>query len=324
VKPGERVSFESFMASALHDPAHGYYSRRITGVGGRGDFTTAPMLADAPARAIAAWAARAMADARCRNLIEIGPGEGTLAAGVMRHLPWLTRLKTRLHLVETSAPLMEKQRKLSGARARWHLTVPQALAACGGKAIIFSNELVDAFPVRRFRKTGAGWRELELEFHSGGGVSEHLRPPAETPTSSVFALDFPVGQWVEVHDSYRKWLEEWLPWWSAGRMLTIDYGSIAERLYQRQPLGSIRGYLFQQRLAGAEIYQNIGRQDLTADVNFSDLIAWSAPWCGVRALTSLSAFLAAHAGVVGPADRSLLDEQGCGGAFMVLDQARTT
>ena len=35
------IPFEQFMARALHDPQHGYYARRITGVGRRGDFTTA-------------------------------------------------------------------------------------------------------------------------------------------------------------------------------------------------------------------------------------------------------------------------------------------
>ena len=34
------------MERALYDPQKGYYSRRIETVGGRGDFTTAPMISD--------------------------------------------------------------------------------------------------------------------------------------------------------------------------------------------------------------------------------------------------------------------------------------
>ena len=60
MRPSSPIAFEEFMRRALYDPVRGYYSRRITGVGKRGDFTTAPMLSEAPARAIAAWAARAM------------------------------------------------------------------------------------------------------------------------------------------------------------------------------------------------------------------------------------------------------------------------
>ena len=61
-------------------------------------------------------------------------------------------------------------------------------------------------------------------------------------------------------------------------MLTIDYGNTAEALYHRQPAGSLRGYFLQQRLEGLAIYQHPGLQDLTADVNFTDLIEWAKPW----------------------------------------------
>ena len=272
------IPFEEFMRRALHDPACGYYARRITGVGRRGDFTTAPMLSAAPARAIAAWAAHAMRETACRNLIEIGPGEGTLAAAVLGHLPWQLRWKTRLHLVETSPALTALQQKHLGRRARWHRDIPAALAACAGRAVIFSNELVDAFPVRRFQNTADGWRELAVAFDDNHRAHESLLPPAPLPPSSSFDQPHPIGQWIEVHDSYREWLTAWLPAWLAGRLLTIDYGACAANLYHRRPRGTLRAYLLQQRLEGPAIYDHPGRQDITADVNFTDLTDWSAPW----------------------------------------------
>lgn len=310
------ITFEEFMRRALHDPERGYYSRKITGVGRRGDFTTAPMLSDAPARAIAAWAAKAMRESGCRDLIEIGPGEGKLAASVLRHLPWHLRWRTRLHLVETSAPLAAIQRVELGNKARWHESPAAALKACGGRAVIFSNELVDAFPVRRFQKTAHGWQELAVRFAADGSVTESLLSPAPLPESSGFYNDKD-GQWIEVHESYRRWLEDWLPHWKAGRMLTIDYGATADRLYQRRPRGTIRGYLMQQRIEGPAIYQNIGRQDLTADVNFTDLTEWGGPWAREQRLMSLAEFMAGH-----EAGGALTDPDGAGGAFLVLDQAR--
>jgi len=310
------VTFEQFMARALHDPQHGYYARRINAVGHRGDFTTAPMLSDAPARAIARWAAKAMLESGCRNLIEIGPGEGTLAAAVIRHLPWHLRWRTRLHLVETSIPLAERQRKLLGSRATWHRDIREALSACGGNAVIYSNELVDAFPVQRFQKTAEGWQELAVEIE-GQHTTESLLPPAPLPTSSGFLESHPQGQWIEVHDSYRQFLMEWLPHWKSGRMLTIDYGAEAENLYHRRPFGTLRAYLFQQRLEGPAIYQNPGRQDLTADVNFTDLQNWSHPWVGEQQLMTLRDFLRESGTKPSPV---LSDEQGAGDAFLVLNQ----
>lgn len=313
------IPFEEFMRRALYDPERGYYSRRITGVGKRGDFTTAPMLSGAPAKAIAAWAARAMRETGCRDLIEIGPGEGKLAAAVLKHLPWHVRWKTRLHLVETSAPLAALQRSLLGNRAKFHASPAEALAACDGRAVIFSNELVDAFPVRRFQKTADGWREIAVSFETGGMIRESLLPPAPLPESSGFSKDHPEGQCIEVHDSYRRWLADWLPAWQAGRMLTIDYGSAADLLYQRRRRGTVRAYLLQQRLEGPEIYQNIGRQDLTADVNFTDLMNWSKPWVGDTTPVTLTEFLAGSASA---SDQDLTNIHGAGGAFLVLDQKR--
>lgn len=307
------------MRRALHDPHCGYYARRINGIGHRGDFTTAPMLSDAPAKAIAHWAARALSETGCRNLIEIGPGEGKLAAAVLQHLPWQVRWRTRLHLVETSTPLAGIQKKQLGNRATWHGSPAAALDACHGRAVIFSNELVDAFPVRRFKKTGDGWRELAVAFDVQGNAAEHIMPPASLPDSSGFSESHPEGQCIEVHASYRLWLESWLPDWQAGRMLTIDYGSTSETLYQRRPNGTLRAYLLQQRLEGPDIYQNPGRQDLTADVNFTDLIRWSGSWAEKHRIESLADFLS---GFAATNDRELTEKSGAGGAFFVLDQKR--
>lgn len=317
--PGEPMTFEEFMRLALHDPQRGYYARKISGVGRRGDFTTAPMLNDSLARAVAGWVVAAMRETDCRNLIEIGPGEGRLCRQIFKRLPWHTRMRTRVHLVETSTPLREKQRELLGGKAVWHDHPSKALAACAGNAVIFSNELVDAFPVRRFEKTRDGWQEIAVSFDETGRALERLLSPAPLPDSAGFCEEFTIGQRIEVHESYRKWLEGWLPDWKSGRMLTIDYGATADTIYQRRPRGTVRAYLLQQRLEGAEIYQNIGRQDLTADVNFTDLIEWPKPLLETTRLETLSGFLKRS----GIEDPELTDENGAGGAFMVLDQARS-
>ena len=309
------------MARALHDPETGYYARRIHAVGRRGDFTTAPMLSEAPARAIAAWAAEALRETRCRNLIEIGPGEGTLAAAVLKFLPWRVRWKTRLQLVETSTPLAERQHKLLGNRATWHRSMIDALKACGGDAVIYSNELVDAFPVRRYQKTTAGWQELAVHFDDRKLPCESLLPPAPLPDSCGFLESHPPGQWIEVHDSYRRHLAEWMPSWKSGRMLTIDYGAQVETLYHRRPRGTIRAYLLQQRLEGADIYANPGRQDLTADVNFTDLMHWSQPWVREQRVMDFSEFI--HSSTLpNQVDHHLADPIGAGSAFLALIQQR--
>jgi SAM-dependent MidA family methyltransferase len=309
--PHGALRFDRFMELALHDPERGYYARRIRGVGRGGDFTTTPMLTPALGKAVAAWADGAMKETGCRDLVELGPGEGLLAAAVMNALPWWRRVRTRLHLVERSVPLREKQAARLGGGAVWHDSVESALDACGGKACVYSNEFADAFPVRRFRREESGWSELFLH------PAEEWRACIELPDSSLFEIPHPAGQVLEVAESYRGWLHGWLPRWKAGRMLTIDYGAEAAALYHRRPRGSLRAYLMQQRIEGPGIYENPGRQDLTADVNFTDLERWSAPWVKTVRLVSQGDFLRPFAG---PDDAAVMDEHGAGGAFRVLEQ----
>jgi SAM-dependent MidA family methyltransferase len=313
------LRFDRFMDRALHHPKTGYYARRIQGIGRRGDFTTAPTLSEAPARAIAHWAATALRETGCRHLIEIGPGEGRLAAEVLNHLPWHLRWRIRLHLVETSAPLENLQRQLLGKRATWHRNPAEALAACGGDAVIYSNELVDAFPVRRFQKTADGWQEIYVRFQP---TEELLLPCDGIPLSSHFLQPHPIGQRIEVHESYHQWLVDWLPHWRSGRMLTIDYGSTADRLYHRRPQGTVRSYLFQQRLEGLAVYENPGRQDITADVNFTDLIDWTNEGSANHSLRSFEEFIQPFTAHTDRTDQYLTDVTGAGSAFLVLDQSR--
>lgn len=275
------------MARALHDPVRGYYARNIRSIGARGDFTTAPQLSEAPARAIAAWVARALRETKTRHVIEIGPGLGTLTAQVIQNLPFATSFRTRFHLVESSPVLAEHQKSLFGKKVAHHMSILDALQSCSGEAVIFSNELVDAFPARVFRKTQKIWRELALD----SLMKEVLLPPTELPPSSIFRIPFEENQTVEVHDAYRLWLESWLPLWTRGEMLTIDYGDIAERLYHRRPQGSLRAYLLHQHLHGAAVFENRGHQDITADVNFTDLVTWSQPWLSSAPSQSFADFI---------------------------------
>jgi len=310
----EPLRFDRFMERALHDPVRGYYARRIQAVGRGGDFTTTPMLSTALARAIAAW----VVESGLRNLIEIGPGEGRLAADVMKAIPWWKRRRITLHLVERSTPLREKQQALLGNRARWHESIRDALKACPDGAAIVSNELIDAFAARRFQKAAHGWNELFLL--PGNPPSESWQPAGTLPESSLFRLPHPTGQIIEVHESAMNWLREWLPGWSRGRMLIIDYGDEDRALYHRRPHGTLRGYLLQQRVEGRAVYQNAGRQDLTVDVNFTDL-RHTAALASAREirLKTQREFLLPYVDPANPVDAALVDPAGAGSAFKVME-----
>lgn len=266
---GGTIRFDRFMQEALYNPSFGYYTARINTVGRRGDFSTMATLDHSLAAGIAAWIQK-----QCqRDVIEIGGGTGQLARDILASLGWWKRRSIRYHIVEVSGPLREAQKKLLRAfQVRWHESLPAALEASGGSATLFSNELVDAFPCRVLERVDDDWQELHLRIEDR--EFRQILQPCTLPDSTVFQHPFRVGQRVEVHESYDRWLQSWAPRWKSGSLLTIDYGNTMPALYHRRPQGSLRGYAAHQLLSGAEIYQAPGRCDITADVNFSDLEAW--------------------------------------------------
>lgn len=316
-KEGDVVPFETFMAHALHDPEHGYYARSISTVGRGGDFTTTAEIAPALARAIAAWLLRELRSTGCRDVIELGPGSGALSAAVRSHFPLWWRWRVRWHLVETSASLRELQQKRPSLRkARWHDSVESAMAACAGAACLYSNEFFDAFPVRVFQRAGECWKELHVR-QSNGVLQEVLLDAPDLPPTSAWQRTWQDGQRIEVHASVRRWLDALKSCWRKGSMLTIDYGAAIEFLYHRQPAGTVRAYFLQQRITGPGIYQNIGRQDLTADIIFTDMIEWTSHFAESAVLQSQRDFLLPWVKDDHPGDRHAVDELGAGEAFRV-------
>ena len=157
------------MHEALYHTEFGYYTANIREFGRRGDFTTWPALNEGLGRAIARWALENRPSRRW-DLIEIGAGSGELAASILKTIGRWSR--PRYHIVEISPPLRQIQQRRLGSSAIWDASVPEALAASRGTALILSNELVDAFPCRVFKKCPDGWRELALRLegraHYGG------------------------------------------------------------------------------------------------------------------------------------------------------------
>ncbi|MAS96373.1 MAG: hypothetical protein CMO55_24475 [Verrucomicrobiales bacterium] len=280
-RAGGAISFEDFMALALYDPEIGYYSAQIKEVGGsRGDFATSATLTNALGKAIAEWIteeASLYQWDRKIEVIEIGAGNGALAETILKETGFWRRKKIRYHIVDVSGPLRTlQQKRLKRFGVTWHENISAALKQTKGTAILFSNELVDAFPAKWLCWNEAMWNEVWVAFDSNTGLREEFRSFESQPeVYSALNIGEPTkGQRIEIQLSYREWLNELDSNWKNGSMLTIDYGGAPEEIYHRRPGGSVRGYYRQDRVEGGAVYQRIGKQDLTVDVNFTDLQNW--------------------------------------------------
>ncbi len=315
------------MRECLYHPEFGYYMARARDLGKRGDFSTSATLHAALGKCVEIWAMHT----GFRDWIEIGAGNGELASAMISQIPWWQRSRIRYRIVEISPTLRERQRERLGTRRFiWHETIREALDASGGKALVFSNELVDAFPCAVIEWTQAGWRELGLAIgqttsaEALRAIGPRLRPHLPAPWQGI-----EYGQRCEVHISYREWLMGWLRELRSGHLLTIDYGNTVPQLYIRRPRGTLRGYFKHTRVEGAGVYQRAGRQDLTADINFSHLRDWGEE-AGLQEqefTTQRDFMLRVQPDLEKRASQDLalrfiLDPAGAGSAFRVLWQTR--
>ena len=94
-----------------------------------------------------------------------------------------------------------------------------------------------------------------------------------------------------------------------------------------RPAGTMRAFFHHQRINGMGIYLRPGRQDLTADVNFSDLELWGEK-IGLATIELITQAKFIHrwsnpkSRTEKLGDQFVADQSGMGAAFKVLHQHR--
>ncbi|MDB4737501.1 SAM-dependent methyltransferase [Verrucomicrobiales bacterium] len=325
------IPFRDFMESALYDDHSGYYSTNIREVGRAGDFSTSATLNNSLANAITVWIERIWRQDKDlpHSIIEIGAGNGSLAKQIIKRIGFWSRLKLDYHIVETSEPLLKLQAKRLGKRKlfQWHKDPESALNSCSGKALIISNELIDAFPVEliQWEQQKEKWRRVialsdNQEWTTSVGDDYEIPKKSSLLESHIFND----GQRIERHDDFVRWFHSWIEFWEQGHMLTIDYGDEFPTLYKRRPNGTLRAYFAQNRFEQIhEILSRPGHQDITSDIDFTD-IRKRILIDGLKEIKyqTQAEFIAEHDIKSSPGDPSI-NPHGAGEAFKVLWHRKT-
>ncbi len=265
-----RIPFIEFMRLALYHP-DGYYARHSR-IGARGDYFTSPAAHPAFGALIAVqleamW--RSLGRPRPFWAVEAGAGDGVLAADVLAFCDTqLPELRQSLrYLAIDRSPQPAARGAASSIRA-------SAIPLSGVIGCILSNELLDAFPVHRFRIARGRPAEIYVSLDEDGTFAETLGPPSAAALRH--ALDslppgLPDGFQGEFSPDLRRWIASASNALSRGYVLTIDYGGEAQDLYTpRRSGGTLQTHY--RHTAGGSPYQRIGRQDITAHVNFTALV----------------------------------------------------
>jgi len=256
------LSFRDFVEIALYHPEVGYYSQPSSPVGKEGDYVTSPSLSPvfsfAISRLISEFVARA--EGAVCSFVDIGCGDGSL----VRALSANTDAKIRWWGVDRS--LERVGQAPSPVRfGRSLLDVPR-----DGVHLLFSNELFDAIPFARLVMRG---RELhELWVNSELDWIEHEAPEGYDDYFASHGITLEDGQFADVALDWEPFYRDIASFSEHALIVTLDYGYRARQLFHPRVrrFGTAASYT-RQRVT-RDLLTNPGGQDLTAHVNFDDLI----------------------------------------------------
>lgn len=325
-----RITFAEFMATALYEPALGYYTSSGRKVGAEGDFFTSITVHAAFGRVIAReiirmW--RSMGSPDRFTLVEAGAGHGRLSMDILTFIAENAQdcyATLNLVLVEKEPSLAEAQAALLAPhRDKLSWLKPEELSSgFSFTGVLYSNELLDAMPVHRVMMTADGLREIFVTAEDG-----QFREQLDTPSAPAIATYFTDagiqlhnGQQAEVSLAAADWFKEAAGCLTEGFILTIDYGWPDFELYAPQrKLGTLLCY--HRHKVEDNPYDRIGEQDITTHVNFSAIIrlgeamGLKTVWFGEQYRFLLSAGMIEEFEAI---ERSDLDENGKMRARMTL------
>jgi NADH dehydrogenase [ubiquinone] 1 alpha subcomplex assembly factor 7 len=153
------ISIADYMRECLLHPQHGYYQKQIV-FGEKGDFITAPEISQMFGEIIGLQLAEKwlqLGKPAETQLIELGPGRGTLMADILRAARSIPEFHQSLniHFIEASAQLRTLQRE-KVPTANWHEQIQDIPE---GFSLIIANEFFDALPIHQYEKRDGIWFE---------------------------------------------------------------------------------------------------------------------------------------------------------------------
>ncbi len=269
------MTFARFVELALYHPKHGYYNRSAPTRGRAGDYFTAPQVGGLMAK-LFAEAIVAMKEAVGSDqfsLVEVGSGDGEFLRGILESLEARKQLGgVRVFAVERSRPSREKLwRSLSRFPKCEIVESIDEIEMVGGlDGCLLTNELFDALPFHRLRFKGTEWKEIYVDLGKNGGLTDKEGPVSEEAKPLVKPIFAMPNQEVEVRPIIADLYKSWSQLFARGFVVSIDYGHPRAELYSpRRPKGTAICYY--KHKAQENFYQNVGDQDMTAHVDFTQL-----------------------------------------------------
>lgn len=270
------MTFYEWMKSALYDESYGYYCRSERARWGReGDYRTSPERSELFAATFARYFAslhEKLGGPTEWTIVEAGAGDGRFAHGVLTTLQnfFPGVFAATRYVIDEVGPCATARQRLELFADRVEFRLIQETKIESG--IVFSNELLDAFPVHRVIMDKGQLREFYVDLGSSGGFEWILGAPSSPRLADYFEssrTELAEGQVSEVNLAIEDWLKVVSMSVNRGYVVHVDYGAEALDLYVSPARrgGTLRG--FSQHRFAEDILANPGEQDLTSTVNWT-------------------------------------------------------
>ncbi len=234
-----------------------YYASPRNPIGTAGDFYTSadldPIFGQLLAKQFREWAS----GLDKFTVVELGAGKGVLARDILSCYPF------DYQILERSPAMRRRQQELlQDYNVTWIDELRRDVTGC-----IFSNEFFDALPVHRVVRRGGVLKEIYVT-ENFEEIEGDLQPQlSRLPSHALPSLA--EGQTAEINIEAVQWMRQIAASLRRGYHVAIDYGYKRDELYA-QPNGTIMCYWHHEAVENP--YVRIGEQDITAHVNFSDLM----------------------------------------------------
>jgi NADH dehydrogenase [ubiquinone] 1 alpha subcomplex assembly factor 7 len=270
------LRFDRFMELALYSPG-GFYDSDVPALGRAGAFYTAaqvtPLVGASLARRLLEEHRRLGVD-RPFRVVELGPGDGTLAFDAARSLP-------------ADGPAWEWTFVERSSRLRAGLKVRIAAEAAGTPVTfgfseslgergtfvgaVVANEFLDALPFRRLVRRGGDWRELGVRWAGSGFEWAEETGPARIPGDPLPEAD--EGTRYEGLERAEGTIREVADHLADGVAVFLDYGASTGELIRGHPTGTLAALRAHQAV---DPLDEPGTADLSAFVDFTRVRAAAA------------------------------------------------
>ena len=262
----DSIDVEEFIQISLFSD-NGYYIKNNP-IGEKGDFITAPEISQMYGEILGLfiinyWNEKINKDF---NLIELGPGKGTLLKDLLRVAKKKPKFlsNANITIVEKNKHLISFQKdSFNNKIINWikEFDIPYKKLP----SIIYSNEFFDCFPVRQFFKKEK-WYEKLIKYNNSKKNFNFISKKVESIKLLKTLEKFDHVKVAEISERRLKYFNlicNFIKKYK-GVFITIDYG------YIKPP-----NYMTLQTMYNhkkTHLFENIGNQDITAHVNFDELI----------------------------------------------------